>query len=250
MNVQQTCWRHAKRKCALLAYLILNSFFCFGSCTKQTEIRSVKNIYIEGTEQIDPDELRKGLAIRSNPWWWWVPFIGKKQPYLPRQLDQDIKRIEAYYHRHGFFEATVLARQIKPLDDRTVEIRIVVSEGKRTQIISSKIAGLDHVSEDLRQRLTMQAEKLLKTYYNSNQFQQTKKVLLELLHGAGYAYASVEGAVQADRNQAIAAATFNMSLGPLVRFGQTSFAKSKIFLKTNYEHSSFGRKATYSVRKK
>jgi outer membrane protein insertion porin family len=100
---------------------------------------SVDRILFTGNQSVDESELRRFMITKENGRLWFIP--TGKEPFVERNVVEDIKRIKLYYQLEGWldigFGENVFIEDLLFSEDKTsVTIQIHVEEGKRYKIRS------------------------------------------------------------------------------------------------------------------
>jgi translocation and assembly module TamA len=197
--------------------------------TKRPGQQWVHEIKLSGNATVDEDDILDGLWTRETSWWDWTPFADT-QWYEPSLLDQDLRRIEAFYARQGYFRAQVLGRKVTERPGkRSVDIKVKVKEGKPTNVSEVTITGLAKLPEPLRTKAAAELGLEQGKRFDHGAYITAKAKILARLKAAGYAYAKVEGKVEVDRDKRSAAIAIKADPGPTIRFGKLKLKADPIF---------------------
>jgi outer membrane protein insertion porin family len=103
-------------------------------------------------------------------------------------LTEDIGKIKAFYHNHGYINASIGEPEITH-DNEWIYIKITVSEGKQFKIGKAEITGdlLSSPRTDLMKKLTITQ----KDYFDRGAIMKDIDFLSEVCNNEGYAYANV-----------------------------------------------------------
>jgi translocation and assembly module TamA len=164
----------------------------------------VHKVQLEGVHRVDAKDLKKKIAVEPTSW---VPLSRKK--YLdPFTLDADRARIEAYYRAHGWFEARVTAADATPYHGSGVDVRFVVDEGLPTHITRVDLRGLDAVGpKGTRMEKHARAKLKVGDVFDHQRYLDVKAHIEDQLKKLGYAWATVDGRVEIDRDARTAQVT-------------------------------------------
>jgi translocation and assembly module TamA len=179
--------------------------------------RQVHEVEIQGAAALDEDDLLAGLATHPPRGWIWV----ERAPYDPVLVRADRDRIEAYYARHGYFSARVVAVDSRPLEPGAFRVVFHVEEGQPSRIDRVRIAGGGKLEEAERRRLQAGHPLETEAVYRHQAFEDARQRLTELLHELGFAHGEVTGEVRVDRDARAVAIVFSVDSGPRTRFGPT-----------------------------
>lgn len=170
-----------------------------------------------GVEHVSKRDLKAKLAVQATSWIPWAP-----RKYLdPYMVPSDRDRIVAYYRAHGYFAARVTAAEVKPRKSRrsSVDIEFKIHEGAPTKIAKVELSGVDTLRERphaLEQRMTLKSGQILV----HDAYAEQKQRLERMLTARGYAWATVDGTVEIDRDALLAQVRFTAVPGLVARFGR------------------------------
>ena len=178
----------------------------------------VHNVHIEGVKNVKKSDLKDKIALQETSW---IPLSPKK--YLdPFTVDIDRKRVEAYYAAHGYFFARVTEATVTPRgsDGKSVDVKLVVDEGPPTLIEQVVVHGLELLGPDAP-KIQKLLEKPFKhgSVFVHDVYLQRKAVGETRLQRIGFAWATVTGEVDVNRDKRTADVIFNVSSGPRAVMG-------------------------------
>ncbi|HEX7900522.1 MAG TPA: outer membrane protein assembly factor BamA [Planctomycetota bacterium] len=98
---------------------------------------SVKRIVFSGNASVSDGELRNFMLSKPNPRLWFI--TTGTEPFVERNLKEDIERIKLYYQLEGWLDIRVgdkvFLKDLEYSDDMTeVTIRIHIDEGRRYSV--------------------------------------------------------------------------------------------------------------------
>lgn len=169
-------------------------------------------IELVGARTIDRGDLYAGLGL--------VFARETGQPFGRFLVAQDVRRIEGYYVRRGYFSATVESATERQGD--TTDVTFTIVEGKRATLTRVEIDGLPEDAEVSADELRALVPIADGAPFDHEVYDEAQPLLPRHLHDAGYAHAKVEGLVLANRERAEAVIRLSVTLGPLVRFGKVA----------------------------
>ena len=182
--------------------------------------RWVKQLEISGNQHLASDDIIKGLWTQKTGWWPW----STRQVYDASELEQDLKRVTAYYAANGFFQASVVRYVVKKNPGkRTVDVRITVREGPPASVSAFEVVGLSKLSALDRRRVTHELGPGPGERFVHTQFQHSRALLRSRLRKIGYAYAEVKAEALVQLHRRSVAVRLSATPGPLVRFGKCIF---------------------------
>ncbi len=90
----------------------------------------VHSLRFEGNKAMSDATLSAQLVTEATAWY---PFAATKRLDIAA-LDQDMRRITAFYADRGYFDARIARRRIDKREDGAVDITVTVDEGPPTKI--------------------------------------------------------------------------------------------------------------------
>ena len=207
-----------RRTCGRTALLALPLLAC--STTVQggaePDAPKVMAVEIEGGEGVPEDDVVEGLLTQPPS-----GIIRKVYRRLDRLgLVQDIARIEAYYHRQGYFSAEVEATRVEPTRGG-VEVTFEVDEGEPTRVTDLGVEGLPADLRDADPLAERSAPLRRGSIYRHDHYEELKEWLVAWLAHQGYPHARIDGEVAVDRDDRTASIKIEIDRGPEAEFGQT-----------------------------
>lgn len=179
----------------------------------------VHKIYIDGVKHVKKSDLKDKIALQATSW---IPLSPKH--YLdPFTVDIDRKRVEAYYAAHGYFFAHVTEATVTPRgkDGKSVDVKLVVDEGPPTVIDNVVVNGLTPLSEKEGAALQKMLEKPFRhgSVFVHDRYLERKAIGEARLQRLGFAWGTVTGEVDVNRDKRTADVIFNVSAGPRATMG-------------------------------
>ncbi len=167
----------------------------------------LKSIDFEGNHAIKSGDLRAGLALRRAQ-----KAGGAPDPYL---VTVDRERIKGMYLRRGYLEVDVHSRVERHGDAALVIYRIDEGVRAKTRI---QITGLppDVTEASVRKKLPLRDGKP----FSYEPYDKAKDLLLAVVQDAGYAHATLDAKVIADRSKHEATVSLAFDPGVKCRFGK------------------------------
>ncbi|NVM20632.1 MAG: outer membrane protein assembly factor BamA [Desulfobacterales bacterium] len=171
----------------------------------------IKAISFEGNNSYDDDALKDLMKTEGKGFFSWLTASGD----LDREvLDQDISKIAAYYHNHGYIQARV-AEPHFTYDGRWIHIDIKIEEGPRFKVGKVDIEGdLIQPKEELLDKMKINKEQ----FYNREIIREDILILGDVYSDAGYAYADISPRIDQDLKEFKADIIYVINKGPLVYF--------------------------------
>ena len=161
----------------------------------------VTSIIFEGNKAFDSDELKDEIKTSEKGFFYFLSSSGD----LDRTtLDQDIARLNAFYHNQGFIHARIGDPDVEILTEE-IHIIIKISEGSRFKVGKVDIEGdLIQPKQELLDQLSIPKEE----YYNREKVRNDLITLQDIYGDKGYAYADVRHRVDEDSERKIVNITF------------------------------------------
>ena len=144
----------------------------------------VTSIVFEGNEAFDDDELKDEIKTSEKGFFYFISSSGDMDRTT---LDQDIARLNAFYHNQGFIEARISDPQVEILEE-DIKITIKIHEGPQFKVGKVDITGdLIMEKKELLGKLSFTKEE----YYNREKVRNDLITLTDIYGDHGYAYACV-----------------------------------------------------------
>jgi outer membrane protein insertion porin family len=173
----------------------------------------VKHILFSGNNAFKDKELKskKVMKTREKGFFSWISGSGD----LKREvLNEDVARITAFYHNHGYVRARVGEPKVEYKEDY-IEITLKINEGPRFKVGKVDLEGDFLIpKEKLLERLKIQKEE----YYSRQIVRGDILMITDFYADAGYAYADVSPRVSEDSEQLIVNITYVIRKGKQVYF--------------------------------
>jgi outer membrane protein assembly factor BamA len=189
----------------------------------------VRNVSIVGNGKIDDDDLIEGLATReATGWWLW----RDEYPLDTVAVERDRRRIEAYYHRRGYFSAEVTRVAVREVGRNRVDVVFHLHEGTPSVLTDISIRGAPArptgaLARALADRPGVHEAALrehidlpLGERFLYERYELGKDIIGQALRLAGFAHAEVRGRVAVDRVAQRVGVQYQLDPGPRVRFGE------------------------------
>jgi outer membrane protein insertion porin family len=170
-----------------LPFLLLCVALFAVSCKEKGDIRIAK-LTFNGVKQVDKKALADALATKQGsrlPW-------GRKQYFDRRAFEEDLKRIQAFYHDRGFPDARVTSFNVDLNQQQdAVKVTVDISEGDPIRVADIQFNGFDVLSggqlQGLKDSLPLHKDQPL----DRQLAVATRDRALNVLRDAGYPYAKV-----------------------------------------------------------
>jgi outer membrane protein insertion porin family len=178
----------------------------------------IKTISFEGNKAFTDDELKDMMEMSESGFFHFITDSGllKKDT-----LTEDIGKIKAFYHNHGYINASV--GEPKIIHDREwIYIKIAVSEGKQFKVGKAEIAGdlLSSPRTDLLKKLTITQ----KDYFDRGSIMKDIDFLAEVCNNEGYAYANVTPETIPRKEDEKVDVIYHIEKGEMIYFNRISIS--------------------------
>jgi len=171
----------------------------------------VSRIDFVGNNAFSDDELLDEMATSEKGFW---SFLTDSGNLKKEELDQDVGRLENFYHNNGYIRAKVGDPQIEFLEE-SIEITIKIDEGPRFQVGNVDVNGdLIFPREELLQRVKLNEEE----FYNRTVLRNDLLALTDLYGDSGYAYADVTPRINEDAERLVVDIVYQIDKGEQVFF--------------------------------
>ncbi len=149
----------------------------------------VTEIAFEGNQAFDEDELEDEMKTSEKGFFYWLTSSGD----LDRTtLDQDLARLNAFYHNRGFIRARI-GEPLVDIGEENIQITIKIEEGPQFKVGRVDVGGeLIKPKEELLQKLSITAG----DYYDREKVRNDVITLTDAYGDEGYANAEVKPLIQ------------------------------------------------------
>jgi outer membrane protein insertion porin family len=178
----------------------------------------VHDLQVKGVKALSAGDLEDKLATQKTGWW---PFASKKW-FDEAAFDLDLQRIKAYYADHGYFDARVMSHQIRKVKKDGVDVVIEVQENSPTVIQSVGFRGFPADAAERALKLAKSRDVSAGHVFDFSAFAELKQRISDRMKEDGYAYGTVNGSVNVDRDKHVAVIEMEAQPGPQTRFGTTT----------------------------
>ncbi|WP_446424878.1 outer membrane protein assembly factor BamA [Mailhella sp.] len=149
----------------------------------------IKEVAIEGLQQIDPDDVKDYMSLRERGMFSWFTGSGVLKD---ESLERDTQTIKAYFMKHGYVDGKVAAPEVIYEDDG---IRVIfrVREGMRYKVGDVILRG-DLIDTEARilEAIKMDEHQAAGDYFDVEVLQKDVKALTEFYADYGFAFADVD----------------------------------------------------------
>ncbi|WP_022661841.1 outer membrane protein assembly factor BamA [Paucidesulfovibrio longus] len=148
----------------------------------------IKEIILDGAEQVDADDLKGELALSESGIMSWFTSSDVLNEEL---LERDATAIKAYYGNRGFLDVQVGRPEVDFRDDG-IYVTFRISEGQRVKIGNIQYKGdLIESPEELDKVIKLDEVREDEEYLNASVVREDVEALTALYSNQGYAYADV-----------------------------------------------------------
>lgn len=187
---------------------------------------SVATVRIEGTRDVDVDELDEKIATRESP-----KFLGlfrglayEHETFDRYALRRDLERIERWLRARGYYDAHVTVARVVQ-DGNKVHVTIEVDQGPVVTVESVSIAGETELGEEARQRLRDRIASVLPigAPLDEDKLDEAEEAAIQSLTTSGYAAAKASRRAEVDMATHTARLYFRIDPGERARVGPVRF---------------------------
>ena len=148
----------------------------------------IKKITIKGVKQLDEDDVKDVLALKTRGWFSWLTGSGIFKEEL---LDRDVAAIEALYANRGFIDVKVGQPQVE-FKKHGIYITYTVIEGTRYKIGDIKFQGdLIVPRKELLNLIKLDELKKKDKYFDRSVLRDDSEAIRKFYADYGYAFAEV-----------------------------------------------------------
>lgn len=188
--------------------------------------KAVADVRIEGTKDIDEEELLDRIATRESSRLLGVfdGVIYEYEIFDPYALRRDLQRVERYLRAQGYYDAHVHAARVEERNNK-VYVTIAVDQGPPMLVGSISIAEKTPVDEKSRLAIRKAINSVLPIGHrlDEDQFAASQTAALKALTSTGHAAAKVTREAEVDLATHRARLVYTVDPGPLGKFGPVRF---------------------------
>ncbi len=171
----------------------------------------VKTVSFEGNKAYDGEKLRDLMKTKEKGFFSWFTSSGDLDHEV---LDQDVSKIAAYYHNHGYIQAKVAEPSLR-YEGEEIFITIKIDEGP--QFTVGKV-DLDGDLVQSKGEMLIKIKIAQERFYNRELIREDVLTLQDMYSDAGYAYADISPRIDQDSEKLTADITYLIKKGPPVYF--------------------------------
>ena len=178
----------------------------------------VRSVTIHGAKKVKAGTIKDKIATTATSW---IPLSPKKYLDHPFMIDTDKERIEALYRTNGLFSAGVVSAEVRNFRGwrDVVDVDFNVKEGEYTRVGRVDVIGLEKLPEEDARRLKRAVKVKAGDVFVHPDYLAIKETLRQRLLRMGYAWATVEGAVNVNRDARSAEVAIAIVPGPQAVLG-------------------------------
>ncbi len=171
----------------------------------------IKSISFEGNNAYDSETLQDLMKTKEKGLFSWFTSSGDLDHEV---LNQDVSKIAAYYHNHGYIQAKVAEPKLAYEEERIL-ISIKIDEGPQFTVGKVDVEGdLIWPKDVIQSRIGLAKEEV----YNREVIREDILMLQDMYSDAGYAYAQISPRIDQDLKELTANVIYVIDKGPLVYF--------------------------------
>ncbi len=178
----------------------------------------VTRLEIKGADALSAREIKKKILTTENDWLSFLPWEDK-QYFDPTAWQADLRRVERFYQANGYYQAKVVADQVRPAGKDGVALLVVVKEGEPTRIAELELTGTQSLPPEHAAKATADLPLAKGDVFVEEAWSGVKDVIRGRLRELGYAEATVEGEVQVDLASRLASVKLVLFPGQRYKFG-------------------------------
>ncbi|MFH1114131.1 MAG: outer membrane protein assembly factor BamA [Pseudomonadota bacterium] len=163
-------------------------------------------IVLEGRKSIPEADIEKILKVKEKSWFW---LLDESGTFTREKLEEDRKRIIAYYLDNGFVKVQVGAPQVGIKDGR-VKVTYPIREGNRFQVRKVDVTGDLIVPEE---KLKEELQTKPKTWVKRSLIGEDIRALQKLYNNMGYAYVDVNPEQKGNEEHNFIDISYNVTKG-------------------------------------
>jgi len=173
----------------------------------------IESIIISGNEHFDVEKIEKQMLTR-------LPTMTDKGAFVPETLEEDILAIKSLYAKHGYAAAKVKKELVWSDDRKRVKIRILITEGVQTLVVSVKVTGVTVIENDeaVRALLLKEGEPFKKYLVKSDE-----NTLSQIITEKGYPHVRVRGRTALSEDGKSAEIEYRALEGPYMEMGSVFY---------------------------
>jgi len=177
----------------------------------------IKSVSFEGNHTYDDDTLKDLMKTKKKGFFSWFTSSGD---YDPEVLEQDLSKVAAFYHNHGYIQARVGEPQVT-YEGSWIHIAMKIEEGPQFTVGDVDIKGdLIQPKEVLLEKIEIAKDQV----YNRELIRSDMLSLRDAYSDAGYAYPDISPQVDKDFEEHKAHITYVVHKGPVVYFEKITIA--------------------------
>ena len=171
----------------------------------------VKNITFVGNKGFTADELKKQISTDEKGFF---SFLTDSGDLDSEELNQDVAKLEAFYHNNGFIRARI-GEPVVEFKEDWIDITFKIEEGPRYRVGTVDIQGdLIFPRELLLKKINLGEQE----YYNRTILRNDLLALGDLYSDEGFAHVDVAPRIKEDSERLVVDIVYDIRKGSLVFF--------------------------------
>ncbi len=163
----------------------------------------ITDIRFEGNQAFSEKQLQKEMSTSSKGFFYWLTSSGDLNRAV---LEQDVARLNAFYHNQGYIRARIGEPQIDILDTE-IHVVIKIEEGPQFKVGKVDVDGdLIMPKADLLAHVVIDKE----NHFNREKLQQDVIALTDIYADKGYAYTDVVPQINENKDALQVDITYNI----------------------------------------
>jgi outer membrane protein insertion porin family len=177
----------------------------------------VKNINFVGNRGFDDKQLKKEISTSEKGFFSFITDSGELDT---DELNQDVAKLEAFYHNNGYIRARIGEPQVE-FKESWIDITFKIEEGPRYKVGKVDIQGdLIFPREVLFNKIKLNEQE----YYNRTILRNDLLALGDLYADEGYAHVDVAPRINEDSDRLVVDIVYDIRKGSLVFFEEIIIA--------------------------
>jgi len=171
----------------------------------------IKNIEFVGNKAFTEKQLKKQIKSKKKGFF---SFITESGELNAEDLNQDVAKLEAFYHNNGYIRARV-GEPVVEFKEEGIDITIKINEGPQFKVGKVDITGeLIFPQKVLFDKIKIRSDET----YSRTTLRNDLLTLTDLYSDEGYAYANIAPRIAEDADQLLVDITYQISKGQQVYF--------------------------------
>ena len=160
----------------------------------------VKKIEFDGNETLSDKALLSVMTTKESPgkissflYEHFSERLGSKREYFNAAgFEADVVTLRAFYRDNGFFSAVIDTVITYDSTDRAVRLKLIIQEGYRSLVDSTRYVGLDKINPSVRAEVYSDERTKIGSPFNAKELTHEQERILSLLRNQGYPEAKLD----------------------------------------------------------